>query len=84
MGSWVNNMMIDKVVRRTNDLTLYVELAELFGPRNLQRDRYEAKRMSATRDQWPSLIRPRLATWRCRGCFLSIFSWRMSPASLWP
>ena len=39
VGSWVNDTMIDRVVRKTNDLSIYVELAELFGPRNLQGDR---------------------------------------------
>ena len=42
-GQWVNGFMMDRVTRKTGNLTLYVELAELLGPRALQADRDHAE-----------------------------------------
>jgi hypothetical protein len=38
-GQWVNGVMMDKVTRKTGNLTLYVQMAELLGPRALAADR---------------------------------------------
>lgn len=52
MGAWVNDLMAEQAVAKTRDLSLYVQLSELFGGRNTQAERDDPAAVLSDGGRW--------------------------------